>query len=441
VVPNSEYTRLNLTGSSQGQVTNWLSTDLSMTYSLADNDQPLKGEGGPLLGLLLWPSTDNASDFLSPAGTRRRYSALSAANEVDNPYFSVRKNLNTSRNNRLLVNLGLTFTPFRWGSLKTNLGSDNYTNQNQIVRNPESALGLSNNGIIDQANDVTRNLNAQTILTFNPVQLGRRLSLSGLVGNQINDFRSNVDALAGRDFLDPNFVSVNNAAIRAGRTTLAQRRLVGVYGQAQLEYNRYLYVTVQGRNDWTSTIPQGRNSFFYPSVTSSFVFSDAVPAVGRVMTGKLRAAYAEVGKDARPYAYRPALEFKTTTAGGYGYGFTGPNLNLRPEFARSYEVGTELGFFKDRLGVDITTYRKQTTDQIVNDIRGSYGTGFILFNLNGASTRNTGVEVSLRGRAGQRAARVLRVGHVARGQRPQRHGAGPVHPVAHRLVLPPQQPG
>jgi hypothetical protein len=115
------------------------------------------------------------------------------------------------------------------------------------------------------------------------------------------------------------------------------------------------------------------------------------------MTGKLRAAYAEVGKDARPYAYRPSLEFKTTSNGGYGYGFTGPNLDLKPEFAKSYEIGTELSFLHDRLGVDATFYRKQTKDQIVNDIRGSYATGYILFNLNGAETRNQGFELTLRG--------------------------------------------
>ena len=158
----------------------------------------------------------------------------------------------------------------------------------------------------------------------------------------------------------------------------------------------YLYVTVTGRNDWTSTIPTERNSFFYPGVTSSFVFTDAFPTIGKFMTGKLRAAYAEVGNDARPYAYRPALEFKTTSNGGYGYGFTGPNLALRPEFATSYETGTELGFFDDRIGLDLTVYRKEKTDQIVNDIRGSYGTGFILFNLNGAATRNEGFEATLR---------------------------------------------
>jgi hypothetical protein len=115
------------------------------------------------------------------------------------------------------------------------------------------------------------------------------------------------------------------------------------------------------------------------------------------MTGKLRAAYAEVGKDARPYAYKPSLEYKTTSNGGYGYGFTGPNLNLKPEFARSYEIGAELTFLDDRLGLDATVYRKQTKDQIVNDIRGSYATGYILFNLNGAETRNEGIELTLRG--------------------------------------------
>ena len=178
---------------------------------------------------------------------------------------------------------------------------------------------------------------------------------------------------------------------------MSQRRLVSAFGSATAAYKDYMFVTVTGRNDWTSTIPVESNSFFYPSVSTSFVFSDAIPSLGKFMTGKLRAAYAEVGKDARPYAYRPSLEYKTTSNGGYGYGFTGPNLGLKPEFAVSYEVGTELSFLDNRIGLDATVYRKQTKDQIVNDIRGSYGTGFILFNLNGAETRNQGIELTLRG--------------------------------------------
>ena len=78
------------------------------------------------------------------------------------------------------------------------------------------------------------------------------------------------------------------------------------------------------------------------------------------------------------------------------YGFTGPNLDLKPEFAASYEYGADMTWFDNRLGLDITTYRKETSDQIVNDIRGSYATGFILFNLNGAKTRNTGLEATVK---------------------------------------------
>lgn len=396
VVPNDAYKRVNVTGASQAQVTGWLNADLSMAYTYARNRQSLKGAGGPLIGLLVWPSTDDAKSYLTSAGTRRTYSTLSASSEVDNPFFNVNKNQNASTNNRIIANLGLKFTPFSWGSLKTNIGTDSYTNQNLILRHPESTWGINNNGIIDIANDITRNISAQTLLNVNPVSIGSHFTFNGLLGHSISDFKSNTDASQGLNFLEPNFVSINNSNQRTSRTTISQRRLVSAFGSATLSFNDYLYVTATGRNDWTSTIPEERNSFFYPSVSTSFVFSDAFPAVGRHMTGKLRAAYAEVGKDARPYAYRPSLEYKTTAYGGYGYGFTGPNLDLKPEFARSYEVGTELSFLRDRLGFDATFYRKQTKDQIVNDIRGSYGTGYILFNLNGAETRNQGVELTMR---------------------------------------------
>jgi len=163
------------------------------------------------------------------------------------------------------------------------------------------------------------------------------------------------------------------------------------------DYRSDLHVTLSRRNDWTSTIPRGQNSFFYPSVSTSFVFSDAFPSVRRFVTGKVRVGYAEVGKDARPYAYRPSLEYKTTSYGGYGYGFWGPNLALKPEFKRSVEGGVELAFLDGRVALDATVYHATTKDQIVNDIRGSYATGFILFNLNGASTASHGLELTVRG--------------------------------------------
>ncbi len=399
VVPNTEFGRINLTGASQAQVTPWLRTDVTMAYSFSNNTQPWKGADGPLLGLLVWPQTDNAQDWRTAAGLRRRITLLAAASETDNPYFNVQKNINESRNSRLVANIGLVLTPFTWGSLKTNIGVDGYTNELRVLRHPESAFAASYNGVLDEALDVVRNINAQTVFRVERRTLFGDVSVSGLVGNQIADFKSNTSGLKGQDFLDPNFVSINNTSIasRLNRTTLNQRRLVSVFGSTTFDYKDYLYLTVTARNDWTSTIPVPANSFFYPSISSSFVFSDAFPAVKQWMTGKVRLAYAGVGKDARPYADRPSLESKLTTGGGYGYGFTGPNHDLRPEFARSYEGGFDLSFFDDRLGLDATWYRKRTKDQIVNDIRGSYATGFILFNLNGAVTSNYGTEIMIRG--------------------------------------------
>jgi len=397
VVPNSNYDRYNLTGSSRAQVKDWLTADLSMTYAYATNDQPWKGTNGPLLGLLTWPQTDNAKDYLTPAGTRRRLTLLTEGAEIDNPYFNVAKNQQSSRNNRFVTNLGLTAAPFSWGSLKTNLGVDGYTNEGQIVRHPQSAIGVASLGILDIWTDVTRNLSAQTILNLNPQAVTPAFSINGLVGHAVIDQKSSTDAADGTFFLDPNFVSINNTATRLPLTKVKQRRVVSVFGSATLDYQQFLYVTVTGRNDWSSTLPPGHNSFFYPSVSTSFILSDAVPAVGRFMTAKLRAAYAEAGKDAQPYAFRSTLQNKTTSYGGYGYDFWGPNLDLRPEFARSVEGGVELGFLNDRLGLDVTAYRKVTTDQIVQNIRGSYATGFVLFNLNGAKTRSRGVEATLWG--------------------------------------------
>ena len=396
VIPNTGLRRINLTGTSNGQPTKWLNADLSMMYSYENNDQAFKGDDSPLIGLLTWPDTNNATNWLTPAGTRQRITSLAGTSEIDNPFFTVNKNKINNKTNRVLTNIGLNILPFSWGYLRTNIGADVYTSQNLLLRHPESVIASSTNGILDQNDDITRNINAQTLFHLNDRSLGKDLSFSGFVGNAILDQKSTTDGAEGVNFLDPNFVSINNTLTKSDRTIVSQRRLVSAFGQATLDYKHLLYVTGTGRNDWTSTIPVGQNSFFYPSISSSFIFSDAFPSLQKYMTGKLRAAWAEVGRDAPPYSYRTTLQSVTTSYGGYSYGFTGPNPNLQPEFAKSYEFGTELSFLNDRLGIDATMYHKQTQNQIVQNLRESYGTGFILFNLNGASTENYGQELTVR---------------------------------------------
>jgi TonB-linked SusC/RagA family outer membrane protein len=402
VVPNATYRRINVTGASTANVNDWLKTDLSLMYSYDNNNQPFKGAGGPLLGLLSWPANDNAANWLTSSGQRRTVTNQGLSGEYDNPYYNVYKNKNNSSTNRITGNLTLTATPVSWGNVKTNVGVDAYSGENLINRDPQSFFGATYNGILDQAANVTRNLNEQTLFNVNAHHFTKSFSIGGFVGQSVLDQRQNVEAITGEDYLSPTFVSENNTNQRTTLTTLTRRRLVSGFGQITANYKDWLYLNYAGRNDWTSTIPRPRNSFFYPSASVSFVFSDAFPSLQRFMTGKLRAAVAEVGRDAPAYAYAPALQFKPTTGNGYGYNFWGPNVNLKPEFAKSHEYGAELSFLHDRLGLDATYYQKKTSDQIVQNIRGSYATGFILFNLNGATTQNNGVELTLRGTPIQR---------------------------------------
>jgi len=402
VMPNATYRRINVTGASTAQVNDWVKTDLSLMYAYDNNNQPLKGQNGPVLGLLAWPANDNAADWLTSSGQRRTITNQGLSGEFDDPYYNVYKNKNTASTNRLTGNLTLTLTPVSWGNIRPQVGVDAYSTENLVNRDPQSYSGAAFNGILDQATGVTRNINEQTLFNVNPHHFTSNFSIGGFLGQSVLDQRTNVVALTGTDYLSPTFLGENNTNQRTTLTTLNRRRLVSGFGQVTANFHDYLYLNYAARNDWTSTIPRPRNSFFYPSGSVSFVFSDAFPSLQRFMTGKLRAAIAEVGRDAPPYSYAPALQFKPTTGNGYGYNFWGPNASLSPEFAKSHEYGTELSFFHDRLGLDATYYEKKTTAQIVQNIRGSYATGFILFNLNGATTQNNGVELTVRGTPIQR---------------------------------------
>ena len=394
-IPTSKWNKVNVTANAVAAPMDWLKVDGGITYSTDVNRQPLKGLSGALFGLLSWPDTMDASNWLTPDGHRLRVTTLSAASEQDNPYFSVYKNWNLSKTNHVYSRGSLTITPVPWASLRTDLGVDAATTKIQVQEDPESSWAFSTNGKLDEATTLFRTITSQTTLNFNRFALTRDLGVTGLIGGVIYDDRSEDQGSTGTFYTDPTFVSMNNAQTRTASSWISQRRRASALGQAVFDWRNYLYATVTGRNDWTSTIPVGRNSFFYPSVSGSFIFTDAFPSLGRLMTGKLRASWSETGRDAKPYAYAQSLEAKLSQGKGYGYGFTGPNPNLKPEFAVSQEAGVELGFLHDRLGLDATVYRKETRDQIVDNQRASYGSGFILINLNGATTRVNGVEMTL----------------------------------------------
>lgn len=172
------------------------------------------------------------------------------------------------------------------------------------------------------------------------------------------------------------------------------RRVQAFSGQAEIGYDNMLFLTLRARNDWSSTLPKENNRYFYPATEFAFVATELPFLKGNKAINylKIRGAIARVGKDAGPLEINPELTSEDSFGPAYHYGFTGPNLSLKPEMTSSQEIGFEGRFLNDRIVADFTYFRTQCDDQIIKDFRMSYAGGFILNTQNMGGFKTWGWE-------------------------------------------------
>ncbi len=399
VIPTTKYNRANIALTATAQLFKNFKAETNLQYSNTKNQKVSKGENSFYLALLSYPADEDMLAYLTPAGARKR---LLTVSEIENPFFDINKNDLHDKGNRFLTNLGFTFDPLQWLSLTGRLGIDVANNEFSVLYHPESNRASTVGGSLDIADQINRVITSQFLVSFKQNFLKNKLRTTLRLGNAVYDYDDNTNSFRGTGFLEPNFNSINNTTVTTQRVknTIIKKRVVGVFGDFNINYNNFLYLIVTGRNDWSSTLPTDHNSFFYPSASTSFVFTEFLKnsSIGKVLTlGRLRASIAQVGKDAQPYQTNPALLSQTITGGGFSYDFYAPNPLLRPEKVTSKEIGTELQFFNNRIGFDAAYYKSKSVDQIINNLRISYGTGFILKNINGGELENSGIELLLRG--------------------------------------------
>ena len=407
VLPTTGMTQLQtrLTGSAELAK----GITLTNTFALVSSDitKAYRGSNGLYVSALAWPSNDDMRVYLNPDGTRRRL--VGADNgEFDNPFFSVNKNQNKERTIRITENISLSANIKPWLNVTGRFGVDSYTTNLNVLISPESSSGNSlggTNGItakgyIDNAIDAGRIFNGNLVATAKKTIGNFNGTL--LFGTSVDDTKTETNAIYGEKLFLPEFNSINNTDVTTQRakTTIYQKRLQSVFSSFDFNYKETLYLKVTGRNDWSSSlVGTAKDDFFYPSVSGSFIFTEipAIKEIGFLSFGKLRASYAETGKDPYlPYKIQSTLVPQTTTDGGFAYGVFGGNRNLKPERGVGVEFGADLRFFKGRFGIDVAVYSNERSNQIVSQ-RLSYGTGFILALLNGGTFNNNGVEVQLTG--------------------------------------------
>ncbi|NOT38573.1 MAG: SusC/RagA family TonB-linked outer membrane protein [Saprospiraceae bacterium] len=333
---------------------------------------------------------------------------------AQNPYFILGETGNNYKENRLIGNIFFGYQLTEKLSANWRVGGDygngtifEYGNVARINSGAPNDPANDVVGRVAEGNISNTQLNSDFYLNY-LTDLSEDIDLNVTLGHNANQRDSRYFSTEVTNLSIPGFYALSNTTTQpTTKTEYSKRRLIGVFGTATFGYKNWLYLGVQGRNDWSSTLPKSNNSFFYPGVTLSAVLSDAMDLPSYVNYLKLRSGYAFTGNDADPYRIDPVFASAQSRAGGFGFvnfpiggvnsfeiGDRLGSSNLKPELTNELEFGIETKLFSNRIGLDLSWYNKITNDQIIAvdvDPTSGYTTGII----NLGKIQNRGIELGL----------------------------------------------
>jgi TonB-linked SusC/RagA family outer membrane protein len=317
----------------------------------------------------------------------------------DNPFFTLYENTNSFNRDRVFGNIIVShkFTDKLSVSLRS--GMDYSSEKRKFKRNYSS--NRFKNGAYAEHDVFYREINTDFLVNYTD-KFGDFSFDASFGGNRLDQTASTKQSQT-TNLAQPGIFSLNNAASPIEVFQFdSKKRINSLYGIAKFGYKDYLYIDITGRNDWSSALATpfsvDGTSFFYPSVSTSFILSNATELPKSISFAKLRASVAQVGNDTNPYQTSGAFVSQTTFNGQPTFSNQNfiPNANLKPEVTTSYEFGADVRFFKDRLNVDFTYYNATTEDQIIS-LPIAVSSGYNQQVVNGGRVNTTGVEIILGG--------------------------------------------
>lgn len=350
--------------------------------------------------LSYWTPRWNVMDYITPQGTMKSYGTQ------NNPVYLNYAAPFKDNVDRILGDLSFTYSPFSFLDLDYKLGMDNYNDfRNNTAAGPlgipfEKRHGDMGLGFVSEYNIRNRIINSNIMATFKKDWLKNdKLSTVLRVGNDVRDqYYKRVNA-EGSELDVPTLLTLNNTKVRSATESISKYRIVSAYGEFTTGFDNMIFFTVTGRNDWSSALTKGLNSFFYPSFSLSAILSDMIKMPSWFSYAKLRGSVAEIGKDTDPYrnnTYYGSYVLSSTSQVLWTRSNSSGDPKLKPERTKTLELGTELRFIKDRLGLDFTWYKLNSRDQII-PVNISPATGFTSLITNAGEIENKGIEVSLNG--------------------------------------------
>lgn len=414
IVPLQYQQRTAIALAGQLKVSEKIRTSANLNFNVSNGSMPQNGSNlsGIMLGLTRTPiSFDNSNGgldaddpraYLFSNGLQRSY-----RNGIyDNPYWTINNTPYTTAVNRLIGSLQVDWDFIKNFTLTYRIGTDVYSdNRHQYY---EIQSGAYNGGRLFDDRYTYKSVNSDAIITY-AKQISKDFRIDVKVGNNLYSRRMDELYVQGDGLTSPGYDNISNATVQKSYNYVTPYRRVSGYFDINLDLKSMLFLELTGRNDWSSTLPAGNNSFFYPSASLGFVFTelDGLRGGDVLSFGKIRLSAAQVGKDpgafvtksfsvptTYPDGYTTGISFPYDGKGGFTMDYVLGNPNLKPEKTVSYEVGLQLQFLQNRIGIDATAYHTKGTDLLVESpIAGS--AGFQYVNLNAASIRNNGLEITL----------------------------------------------
>ncbi len=416
IIPGTTYKRNSVKLSGTADLTDKLYSSATINYIRSKGDLSVQGQGNSPYDQIL--QTPRDISLLELKDYKNKFNDLNGfyGAYTVNPWYFLGEDSYTSVVDRILGNVQIGYKPVKWIDVSLRLGTDvSNDKRKQIVSkrviDPNGQNGANNfAGQYSEFSIGIREFTSDLIATAKR-NLTKDLSLSVLLGHNIRQRNIENQFSQINSLTIPFYYNLANSAqppVTANFNSL--RRLYGVYSDINLAYKNYLFLGITGRNDWSSTLPKGKNNFFYPSVNTSFVFSEAFKMPKFISYGKLRLNAAQVGNDAAPYLLESV--FITGTVGdgqlnsqvnfplngipGFTQGNIIGNPEIKPEITTSYEAGLELGLFNNRISFEGTVYSNRSKDQIIT-VPIAATSGYTTQTLNAGLITNKGIEILLRG--------------------------------------------
>ena len=403
MLPGSKYERTNLTSravSKFGKNDRWtLDTKVQYSNSTANN-RPSGGvnAGNAFAVMYQLPRSLDIRDFSAatdPYGAMIWY--VPASSEV-NPYWASKYNLNSDTRDRFLLNGSLKYQFNDWLNAEIKGGADIY---NTATEGKTYAGGPLTNQYSEGKNSFTETnysflINAQKDNVF-----GKFGGLVNVGGNLMDRTLSSLSSGSGSLEVPDLFLLNNGVNSPTVSQSYSHQKINSLYGTVQVNYDGYIFLDGTFRNDWSSTLSKENRSYFYPSLSLSYVFTDMIRKTGGNVPswftyGKLRASVAEVGNGLQPYQLYNTYSIGKDPNGNTNAstGSTFYNADVRSELIKSTEIGTELKFLQNRIGLDISWYKTNATRQLLaipQDALSGYSSKMI----NAGNIQNEGIEVVL----------------------------------------------